>query len=544
MAEAAKQVGSARFSAAGGSDPGRVRAGNEDRLHLDADRGIFAVVDGVGGHAAGEVAAAIAVEVIAQRLERPLWSPEQRVREAIALANNEILRQSQARPEHAGMTCVLTLALLTGNRLTVGHVGDTRLYRLTPAGMVKLTHDHSPIGEREDSREISEAEAMRHPRRNEVFRDVGSAFHEPEDADFVEVIETPFDERTAVLLCSDGLSDMVPSAAIERSVRQHAGNPAHVVEALIQAANDAGGRDNVTVVYVEGALFSVGPGAAWFGSDAATGTSGAPERRDGAIRRFFRNRATWLVAGMLTGIAAGLSTAWMLPFEPALTPTTSRTLIVGGDAPEGFPSIAAALASAKPRDVVQVEPGEYSEALVLPDGVNLTARRPGTVVLVAPPGREGWVSLSASGSLGNRIDGISVLGRTDAPIAAGVRLAGHDIQVSDVTVQGTVALGFDISGDGEIVVRGSRLTDISGLPLRIGPKARPVIRQTHFVRAGAESRSPAVEIAPDATPEVTGNVFVGYKEIADVPRPGREQLSSDNHVIQAPEGQAPRRSLP
>ncbi len=255
MVEAARIFGAARFSAAGGTDPGRVRTGNEDRLHLDADRGIFAVVDGVGGHAAGEVAAAIAVDVIAQRLERPLWSAEQRVREAIALANNEILRQSQATPEHAGMTCVLTLALLTEGKLSIGHVGDTRLYKLTPSGMVKLTHDHSPIGEREDSREISEVEAMRHPRRNEVFRDVGSAFHEPDDDDFIEVFETPFDERSAVLLCSDGLSDMVSSAAIERCVRQHAGNPSGVVESLILEANEAGGRDNVTVIYVEGALF-------------------------------------------------------------------------------------------------------------------------------------------------------------------------------------------------------------------------------------------------------------------------------------------------
>ena len=234
--------------AAGASDPGRLRSGNEDRLHVDAERGIFVVVDGVGGHAAGEVAAAIAVDIIVQRLERPLWSPEQRVREAIALANNEILTQAQASPERAGMTCVLTLALLTERGVTIGHVGDTRLYRLSGAGIAKLTHDHSPIGEREDAGELTELDAMRHPRRNEVFRDVGSAFHQPEDPGFIEVLDTGFSEESALLLCSDGLSDMLPSSTIQRIVHEHAGEPPMVVEALIRAANEAGGKDNVTAV--------------------------------------------------------------------------------------------------------------------------------------------------------------------------------------------------------------------------------------------------------------------------------------------------------
>src|SRR5690606_19222354 len=119
-----------RLRAAGATHPGRLRTSNEDRLHVDAERGIFVVVDGVGGHAAGEVAAAIAIDIIVQRLERPLWSPEQRVREAIALANNEILAQAQATPQQMGMTCVLTLALVTERGLTIGHVGDTRLYEL------------------------------------------------------------------------------------------------------------------------------------------------------------------------------------------------------------------------------------------------------------------------------------------------------------------------------------------------------------------------------------------------------------------------------
>src|SRR6187431_1100050 len=135
MADVLPVTGGIRVTAAAASDRGRVRDGNEDRVHVDVAHGIFVVVDGVGGHAAGEVAATIAVDVIAQRLARPLWSPEQRVREAIALANNEILTQSAERPEHAGMTCVLTLALLTERGVTIGHVGDTRLYQLDANSM-------------------------------------------------------------------------------------------------------------------------------------------------------------------------------------------------------------------------------------------------------------------------------------------------------------------------------------------------------------------------------------------------------------------------
>src|SRR5688500_7259151 len=128
MIETASVAPPFALQAAGGSDPGRVRTSNEDRHHVDADQGIFLVADGVGGHAAGEVAASIAVEVAVQRLSRRAGTPEQRVREAIALANNEIFKQSKRSPQHAGMTCVMTLAILTDRRLTIGHVGDSRLY--------------------------------------------------------------------------------------------------------------------------------------------------------------------------------------------------------------------------------------------------------------------------------------------------------------------------------------------------------------------------------------------------------------------------------
>ena len=104
------------------------------------------------------------------------------------------------------MACVLTLALVEDDRLTIGHVGDSRLYLVWNGAIRKLTSDHSPVGEREDHAELSEQEAMLHPRRNEVFRDVGSVPREPGDDDFIEIRQCRFKPDAAILLCSDGLS--------------------------------------------------------------------------------------------------------------------------------------------------------------------------------------------------------------------------------------------------------------------------------------------------------------------------------------------------
>ena len=174
-----------KLRCAGASDPGRVRHNNEDAFLMDAERGIFLVVDGIGGQAAGEKAAEIALDRVRARLERQTGTAEQRVREAITMANNEIFKAAQGNVEWRGMACVLTVAVLENGSAVVGHVGDSRLYQIRGAEIRKITHDHSPVGEREDNRELSEADAMRHPRRNEVFRDVGSEEHSPDDANFI-----------------------------------------------------------------------------------------------------------------------------------------------------------------------------------------------------------------------------------------------------------------------------------------------------------------------------------------------------------------------
>ena len=503
--------------AATASDRGRVRTGNEDRLYVDVDRGVFLVVDGVGGHAAGEVAAAIAVDVITQRLERPIGTPAQRVREAIALANNEILRQAERSPAHAGMTCVLTLALLTDDQLTIGHVGDSRLYKITRNGLRKLTHDHSPIGEREDAQEISEADAMKHPRRSEVFRDVGSAFHEPDDPDFIELVEAAFEPDAALLLCSDGLSDMVSSAVILRTVRRQSGAPERVVGSLVDAANKAGGKDNITVVYAEGPEFAA----------ASKALETTPEER-GAIDPGRRTRLTWLavglLGGLLVGFLSGLALSERLPFDTYVTSRRPRTLSVGPagsgpPSPGGFgvagqyPTISAAVTASRAGDVIQLEPGEYAERIVLKDGVDLVARQPGTATVVAPSGDLGWATITVNGRLGSRISGLRLLGRPGAPLSVAIHLSGNDVTVDDVTIEG----------------------DVLDVAIRVGPGATPLIRHNVFIRTPSSGTEAAIDVADSASPQLMANLFVGYPNAVRWSAGGPE-LHRDNFFMRGQHG--------
>ena len=190
--------------------------------------------------------------MIRERLERQTGTPEERLREAITLANNEILRLSRTSAEWTGMACVLTVALVEDDIVTVGHVGDSRLYLLRPGEIHKITHDHSPVGEREDRGELSEAEAMRHARRNEIYRDVGSSERDPDDPGFIEMETFPMPSDGVLLLCSDGLTDLVSSAEIRAGVERYAPDFDAAIHALIDAANHAGGKDNITIVIVAG----------------------------------------------------------------------------------------------------------------------------------------------------------------------------------------------------------------------------------------------------------------------------------------------------
>jgi serine/threonine protein phosphatase PrpC len=545
MPEPMSVSGMVRVQAASASDRGRVRDGNEDRVHVDVTRGIFAVVDGVGGHASGEIAATIAVDVIAQRLSRPLWSPEQRVREAIALANNEILTQATQSPQHTGMTCVLTVALLTERGLTIGHVGDTRLYKIDATGMNKLTHDHSPVGEREDARELSEAEAMRHPRRNEVFRDVGSAFHEPEDDGFVELIEATFEADCALLFCSDGLTDMVAASAIARVIRQHAGNPSRVAEALVLAANEAGGRDNVSVVYVEGEDFARVSRSASAASEVPEPLNGVAARAETApsslqaLYRRLMTRGAWLVAGLIAGLGLGLAIAWLVALDDPIR-LGPRTLHVGHAAGMDYGTIAAALSAASPRDTVQIEPGAYEELLVVPGGVHLTARIAGSVTLGAPAQASEAVAITIPEGTGSRVSGLRIAGTAERPFATGVRIGGEETHIEDLSIESNIDIGIDVVSAGTVAVRNSRFAGISGVPARLGAMTRPRFERDLFIRS-ANGHPVAIDAAGDSSPDLRDNVFVGYAEVMKSDAARRDDLLQHNLVVAAPAAAATQR---
>lgn len=295
----------ARWSSGVATDTGLVRSSNEDRYWLDDDHGIFLVVDGVGGRAAGEVAADTAVEIIREELLDLKGSAEERVRRAIALANNLIYEMGQDCETLRGMACVLTLAVVDGSDMVIGHVGDSRLYLIWNASIRKLTSDHSPVGEVEDSGELTEQQAMLHPRRNEVFRNVGACPHRAGDDGFIEVRRCQFKPDAAFLLCSDGLSDLLPSAAIRDIVERYDGDPIRVAHELVEAANEAGGKDNITALFVAGGEFRGHASAGLLEARARHSTTRmrpGPDTESRSFARFFTGRIAFLLYGVLIGI--------------------------------------------------------------------------------------------------------------------------------------------------------------------------------------------------------------------------------------------------
>ncbi len=284
------------LTASAATDTGLLRDSNEDRYWLDAERGVFLVVDGVGGQAAGEFAAETAVAAIRETIGAA-GPPETRVRQAIAHANNRIYELAQVEDSRRGMACVLTLAVLEEGEITIGHVGDSRLYLIWNGTIRKLTTDHSPVGEEEDSGALSELEAMAHPRRNEVFRDVGSFPRSASDLGFIELRHCRFRSDAAILLCSDGLTDHLTSAQVREIAERYDGDAASVATALVEAANAAGGRDNIT------ALFVAGPEFRTHGT-ALTGVT-RPRFSTTQLRRgagLFTGRAAFLLYGVLLGM--------------------------------------------------------------------------------------------------------------------------------------------------------------------------------------------------------------------------------------------------
>lgn len=486
--------------AAGATDPGLQRDGNEDRFHVDDARGLYMVIDGVGGQAAGGEAAELALSMLRARLERETGPVDERVREAIAVANNEIHRAAASRPDWKGMACVLTVAVIKDGLATVGHVGDTRLYKLRQGRIEKVTRDHSPVGEREDAGELSEADAMRHPRRNEVYRDVGSEPHEPGDADFVDIVTVPVEADAALLLCSDGLSDLVPSATISAIAARFADQPARVAQGLVEAANDAGGKDNVTVVFVEGERFA-----------AAAATAGAPVLQPAARPSRARSLAVQaaVVLFLLAVVGYALVRAGVVrwPAQSVTLPSLSSGVI----AVEAGESISDAVAQARAGSQVIVEPGEYRERLSLKDGVRIVSRVPRAAILRMPVGTpEGEPAVVARDVTAAELSGFRIVGDSKTPLGTGVLVERADVSLVDLEVVGamTAAVELGMGAAGSVVGVSIHDNPGAGLVIRSGAGSR--ISHSGFNKNGMSERiSAPIIVEAGARARLEQNVFAG-----------------------------------
>jgi len=244
----------------GETDTGKVREHNEDTIAIDPDIGLLVLADGMGGYNAGEVASGIAVKTIVnlvrESVERedlagtdPLTQLSRRsivLRDAIQRANKIIYQTAKTQPQCEGMGTTVVGALFHDDRVTIAHVGDSRLYRLRGGSFEQLTSDHSLLQELVDRGFYSPEEAQRAANKNYVTRALGV---EPNVE--VGLREEAVDKGDHFVLCSDGLSDMVEDADIHLTINTFGDNLGSVAKHLIQLANDNGGRDNVSVLLAQ-----------------------------------------------------------------------------------------------------------------------------------------------------------------------------------------------------------------------------------------------------------------------------------------------------
>jgi serine/threonine protein phosphatase PrpC len=225
---------------AGASDTGRKRRRNEDAYVIAPP--LFAVADGMGGAQAGEVASKLAKAAL-EDTDSGTLSGSERVTSLIQEANRRVYERSNADPAASGMGTTMTVALVEGDVVTFGHVGDSRAYLLRDGRMEQLTEDHSLVNELLKSGKLSPEEAETHPQRSVITRAVGT---DP-DVD-VETFTIDAHAGDVFLICSDGLTDMVADEEILGVLDRHHDDLDRAAKALVSAANRGGGVDNITVV--------------------------------------------------------------------------------------------------------------------------------------------------------------------------------------------------------------------------------------------------------------------------------------------------------
>ena len=233
----------------GRTDTGLVRSNNEDTFMLDPEMVYCLVADGMGGAAAGEMASLIFAQTTAELFSYPKPGTEQelvdRVQTAFRDANDRILDHVASHPEHKGMGCTAELLAFTDTGYVIGHMGDSRTYRLRQGSLKQLTKDHSLVQDQIDQGLITEEQARSHRMRNIILRAVGVR---PSPA--LDTLRGPIFSGDLFLLCSDGLTDLIEDRDILKVLLPD-GHIASKADQLVDMANAAGGKDNITVVLAQ-----------------------------------------------------------------------------------------------------------------------------------------------------------------------------------------------------------------------------------------------------------------------------------------------------
>ncbi|HUF35899.1 MAG TPA: Stp1/IreP family PP2C-type Ser/Thr phosphatase [Gemmatimonadales bacterium] len=259
------------FSCAARTDVGIVRSGNEDNYLMLAERGIFIVADGMGGHAAGEVASEMAVRITSHAIGslRGLSDEEtsDRLSTAIRAANEAIFERTLSEHDKRGMGTTATVLVLLPRRYLIGQVGDSRAYLLRDGHFLQLTKDHSYVQEQVDAGLLTPDQARVHPYSNVITRCVGASGDVVPDIYFGAL-----EQGDIILLASDGLTGMLEDAQLTRILTSD-GGPQHWVDRMISEANRRGGLDNITaiVIRIESVDSNTGEHPAQAGAAGQTG---------------------------------------------------------------------------------------------------------------------------------------------------------------------------------------------------------------------------------------------------------------------------------
>jgi len=234
----------------GKTDPGMVRANNEDSIIIRPDLGLAVLADGMGGHQAGEVASAMAIDLVNQFFENAAQRSGKLnyndiVSDSIMLANSAIFELSKNKPDCAGMGSTVVVTFFDGEKVYFGHVGDSRLYRYRDGDLSQVTEDHSLVQELVSRGLMTKEEAIESSNKNLVTRALGI-----EESVVIDVSDESWQEGDIYLLCSDGLNDVLRDEQITGILSDKAGDLEAAIDALIATVNENGGPDNVSIILV------------------------------------------------------------------------------------------------------------------------------------------------------------------------------------------------------------------------------------------------------------------------------------------------------